>query len=71
MKQLFPAGIMENTVQTHWTKRHSKSKIVYSAAEYILFSCYADERSILFFTGTRFFVPIGMTKNIKQIIYKT
>jgi HlyD family secretion protein len=29
MKQLFPAGIMENTVQTHWTKRHSKSKIIY------------------------------------------
>ncbi|MDR1717353.1 MAG: HlyD family secretion protein [Prevotella sp.] len=29
MKQLFPAGIVENTVQTHWTKRHSKSKIIY------------------------------------------
>lgn len=29
MKQLFPAGIMENSVQTHWTKRHSKSKIIY------------------------------------------
>ncbi|GAB6121172.1 HlyD family secretion protein [Dysgonomonas termitidis] len=29
MKQLFPVGIMENTVQIHWTKRHSKSKIIY------------------------------------------
>ena len=29
MKQLFPAGIIENTIQTHWTKRHSKSKIIY------------------------------------------
>lgn len=29
MKQLFPAGIIENTVQSHWTKRHSKSKVIY------------------------------------------
>jgi len=29
MKQLFPVEIVENTVQTHWTRRHSKSKIIY------------------------------------------
>ncbi|MDR0230943.1 MAG: HlyD family efflux transporter periplasmic adaptor subunit [Dysgonamonadaceae bacterium] len=29
MKQLFPVEIVENSVQTHWTKRHSKSKIIY------------------------------------------
>lgn len=29
MKQLFPIEIQESTVQNHWTKRHTKSKIIY------------------------------------------
>ena len=29
MKQLFPAGIQENSVQTLWVKRHTKTKIIY------------------------------------------
>lgn len=29
MKQLFPAGIQENSVQALWVKRHTKTKVIY------------------------------------------
>ncbi len=36
MKQLFPAGIQENSVQALWVKRHTKTKIIYIIILFVL-----------------------------------